>query len=167
GKGLPHVRTHAEKPLCSVCGRISCNKYTFKIHERTHTGEKPYLCSECGKGFTSKGLLMTHERLYCTRGEQKRRAKPFHKRGSKFAGRHGSNSLSFQRCRPTSGQQAPRSPGITDGRNPEPPNHTETPYISPCRQTPPLPRVWQDLPPGIRPQDPPQNTHRRETIPVR
>ncbi|XP_012987780.1 gastrula zinc finger protein XlCGF57.1-like isoform X2 [Esox lucius] len=74
-----HVRTHAEKPLCSVCGRISCNKYTFKIHERTHTGEKPYLCSECGKGFTSKGLLMTHERLYCTRGEQKRRAKPFHK----------------------------------------------------------------------------------------
>ena len=32
----------------------------MKIHERRHTGEKPYLCPVCAKGFKRKEALDNH-----------------------------------------------------------------------------------------------------------
>ncbi|XP_066577190.1 zinc finger protein 665 [Amia ocellicauda] len=53
---------------CSQCGKTFSNFTNFKIHQRVHTGEKPFCCSQCGKGFNSAGSLKNHQRVHT--GEQ-------------------------------------------------------------------------------------------------
>ncbi|XP_029972832.1 zinc finger and BTB domain-containing protein 24 [Salarias fasciatus] len=52
------------EPRCEECGKVFKNHPFLKIHQRTHTGEKPFQCTDCGKSFTQKHTLLDHQRMH-------------------------------------------------------------------------------------------------------
>jgi hypothetical protein len=49
---------------CKFCGFVCCSKSSLGIHERRHTGERPYACKHCGRLFNSAQCCKHHERLH-------------------------------------------------------------------------------------------------------
>ncbi|XP_062841008.1 oocyte zinc finger protein XlCOF19-like isoform X2 [Trichomycterus rosablanca] len=56
--------TQEEGNVCSHCGKSFRFLSAFKIHQRIHTGEKPYQCLECGKCFNTQCNLKNHQRIH-------------------------------------------------------------------------------------------------------
>ncbi|KAF7663520.1 hypothetical protein LDENG_00208610 [Lucifuga dentata] len=53
--------------LCPTCGKSFKSKYYLKVHNRRHTGEKPFGCLKCGKRYFRKENLLEHESRNCVK----------------------------------------------------------------------------------------------------
>lgn len=56
-----HENVHREgRFMCKYCGKCVKSQQTLDEHERTHTGENPYLCAECDYRCKSSSVLNKH-----------------------------------------------------------------------------------------------------------
>ncbi|XP_029012140.1 telomere zinc finger-associated protein [Betta splendens] len=52
---------------CPICDKSFKSKYYLKVHNRRHTGERPFGCHKCGKKYFRKENLLIHEIRDCAK----------------------------------------------------------------------------------------------------
>ncbi|KAK5864062.1 hypothetical protein PBY51_001036 [Eleginops maclovinus] len=55
--------------LCPICNKSFRSKYYLKVHNRRHTGERPFGCAKCGKRYFRKENLSLHEMKDCAKAQ--------------------------------------------------------------------------------------------------
>ncbi|XP_072531873.1 uncharacterized protein [Salminus brasiliensis] len=50
--------------VCKYCGQYFRHISAYAIHQRIHTGEKPYRCKVCGKNFAQLSNLKSHRKIH-------------------------------------------------------------------------------------------------------
>ncbi|KAM6364633.1 uncharacterized protein J5M81_015454 [Pluvialis apricaria] len=50
--------------LCSQCGKSFTRRFNLRLHQKLHSGERPYGCPECGLRFTNTSHLIVHQRIH-------------------------------------------------------------------------------------------------------
>ncbi|XP_055014221.1 zinc finger protein 571 isoform X2 [Boleophthalmus pectinirostris] len=53
-----------KKYICKICGKLFPAWSNLEIHQRVHTGERPFKCDTCGKRFSEAGNLKKHQRVH-------------------------------------------------------------------------------------------------------
>jgi len=48
--------------VCSVCGHVSQDKFHLDVHQRKHSGQRPFECDKCPAAFYKKSDLKVHAR---------------------------------------------------------------------------------------------------------
>ena len=55
-----NIQEKAKKMICNICNKTFDSLSNARVHEKIHSGEKPFSCDKCQKCFTSSSNLKTH-----------------------------------------------------------------------------------------------------------
>ena len=50
--------------MCAICGKKFKSSNKLMLHERVHTGVKPFTCTTCGRSFSRADVLKVHETVH-------------------------------------------------------------------------------------------------------